>query len=110
MHQFAYVTDGACAEDDILSMEIIIMKVYYHNLISVLCLSLQPCCLYDVLDYSLHHLLFFRDLNWSLSPLTPVAWLNIYMQMAYLKETAEVLMAQYPQATFVQIAEVRRGN
>ncbi|KTG47517.1 hypothetical protein cypCar_00022098 [Cyprinus carpio] len=73
VHQFAYVTDGACTEDDILSMEIIIMK----------------------------------ELNWSLSPLTPVAWLNIYMQMAYLKETAEVLMAQYPQATFVQIAEER---
>ncbi|XP_058638374.1 G1/S-specific cyclin-E1 [Onychostoma macrolepis] len=72
VHQFAYVTDGACTEDDILSMEIIIMK----------------------------------ELNWSLSPLTPVAWLNIYMQMAYLKETAEVLMAQYPQATFVQIAEL----
>uniref|UniRef100_A0A673GL77 G1/S-specific cyclin-E1 n=1 Tax=Sinocyclocheilus rhinocerous TaxID=307959 RepID=A0A673GL77_9TELE len=72
VHQFAYITDGACTEDDILSMEIIIMK----------------------------------ELNWSLSPLTPVAWLNIYMQMAYLKETAEVLMAQYPQATFVQIAEL----
>ncbi|XP_057200630.1 G1/S-specific cyclin-E1 [Triplophysa rosa] len=72
VHQFAYVTDGACLEDDILNMEIIIMK----------------------------------ELNWSLSPLTPVAWLNIYMQMAYLKEDAEVLMAQYPQATFVQIAEL----
>ncbi|XP_051990826.1 G1/S-specific cyclin-E1-like [Xyrauchen texanus] len=72
VHQFAYVTDGACTEDDILSMEIIIMK----------------------------------ELNWSLSPLTSVAWLNIYMQMAYLKENTEVLMAQYPQATFVQIAEL----
>ncbi|XP_051562832.1 G1/S-specific cyclin-E1-like [Myxocyprinus asiaticus] len=72
VHQFAYVTDGACTEDDILNMEIIIMK----------------------------------ELNWSLSPLTSVAWLNIYMQMAYLKENTEVLMAQYPQATFVQIAEL----
>lgn len=27
MHQFAYVTDEACLEDDILSMEIIIVKV-----------------------------------------------------------------------------------
>lgn len=35
-----------------------------------------------------------------------MAWLNIYMQMAYLKEDAEVLIAQYPQATFIQIAEV----
>ncbi len=110
MHQFAYVTDGACAEDDILSMEIIIMKVYYHNLISVLCLSLPALLLVWCIGLLFTPFVVLQDLNWSLSPLTPVAWLNIYMQMAYLKETAEVLMAQYPQATFVQIAEVRRGN
>lgn len=50
-----------------------------------------------------------QELNWSLSPLTPLSWLNIYMQMAYLKEFTEVLMPQFPQATFVQIAEVRAG-
>lgn len=72
VHQFAYVTDGACTDEEILSMEIIIMK----------------------------------ELNWSLSPVTPVAWLNIYMQMAYLKETEAVLLMQYPQTTFVQIAEL----
>lgn len=27
VHQFAYVTDEACTEDEILSMEVIIMKV-----------------------------------------------------------------------------------
>ncbi|XP_030650058.1 G1/S-specific cyclin-E1 [Chanos chanos] len=72
VHQFAYVTDGACNEDEILSMEIIIMK----------------------------------ELNWSLSPLTPVSWLNIYMQVAYLRECNEVLIPQYPQTTFVQITEL----
>uniref|UniRef100_A0A674A458 Cyclin E1 n=1 Tax=Salmo trutta TaxID=8032 RepID=A0A674A458_SALTR len=71
VHQFAYVTDGACTEDDILCMELIIMK----------------------------------ELMWRLSPLTPVSWLNIYMQVAYLKES-EVLIPQYPQTTFVQIAEL----
>lgn len=35
VHQFAYVTDGACSEDDILSMEIIIMKVDCHNFPSI---------------------------------------------------------------------------
>lgn len=30
VHQFAYVTDEACTEDEILSMEIIIMKVNKH--------------------------------------------------------------------------------
>ncbi|KAJ7985878.1 hypothetical protein DPEC_G00345030 [Dallia pectoralis] len=72
VHQFAYVTDGACTEDEILSMELIVMK----------------------------------ELKWSLCPLTSVSWLNIYMQMAYLKESDEVLIPQYPQATFVQIAEL----
>lgn len=32
VHQFAYVTDEACTEDEILSMEIIIMKVKYTNI------------------------------------------------------------------------------
>ncbi|XP_038224852.1 G1/S-specific cyclin-E1 [Dermochelys coriacea] len=72
LHQFAYVTDGACAEDEILSMELIIMKA----------------------------------LNWNLNPLTVVSWLNIYMQVAYLNELYEVLLPQYPQQIFVQIAEL----
>uniref|UniRef100_A0A8C9G699 Cyclin E1 n=1 Tax=Pavo cristatus TaxID=9049 RepID=A0A8C9G699_PAVCR len=72
LHQFAYVTDGACTEDEILSMELIIMKA----------------------------------LNWNLNPLTVVSWLNIYMQVAYLNELYEVLLPQYPQQIFVQIAEL----
>ncbi|XP_028295917.1 G1/S-specific cyclin-E1 [Gouania willdenowi] len=72
VHQFVYVTDEACTEDELLSMEIIIMK----------------------------------ELNWSLSPQTPISWLNVYMQVAYLKETEELLIPQYPQATFTQIAEL----
>ncbi|CAL1603279.1 unnamed protein product [Knipowitschia caucasica] len=72
LHQFAYVTDEACTEDEILSMEIIIMK----------------------------------ELNWSLSPQTPISWLNVYMQVAFLKETDELLIPKYPQATFTQIAEL----
>jgi len=35
VHQFAYVTDEACTEDEILSMEIIIMKVKTHTLSSL---------------------------------------------------------------------------
>uniref|UniRef100_A0A674N0X3 Cyclin E1 n=1 Tax=Takifugu rubripes TaxID=31033 RepID=A0A674N0X3_TAKRU len=71
VHQFAYVTDEACTEDEILSMEIIIMM-----------------------------------LKWSLSPQTPVSWLNVYMQVAYLKETDELLLPRYPQETFTQIAQL----
>ncbi|XP_061620941.1 G1/S-specific cyclin-E1 isoform X1 [Phyllopteryx taeniolatus] len=72
VHEFAYVTDEACTEDEILSMEIIIMK----------------------------------ELKWSLSPQTPVSWLNVYMQVAYLKESDQPLIPKYPQATFAHIAEL----
>ncbi|XP_058010770.1 G1/S-specific cyclin-E1 isoform X2 [Ahaetulla prasina] len=72
LHQFAYVTDGACTEDDIISMELIIMKA----------------------------------LKWNLSPLTIVSWLNIYMQVAYLNEICEMLLPQYSQEIFVQVAEL----
>lgn len=72
IHQFAYVTDEACTEDEILSMELIVMK----------------------------------ELNWSLSPQTPISWLNVYMQVAYLKDQESLLIPQYPQATFTQIAEL----
>ncbi|KAM9408713.1 G1/S-specific cyclin-E1 isoform 2-T3 [Pholidichthys leucotaenia] len=70
IHQFAYITDEACTEDEILSMEIIIMK----------------------------------ELNWSLSPQTPISWLNVYMQVAYLRDSDELLIPRYPQTTFTQIA------
>lgn len=72
LHQFAYVTDGACSGDQILNMELIIMQA----------------------------------LNWQLSPLTIVSWLNVYMQVAYLNNVYEVLLPQYPQQIFVQIAEL----
>uniref|UniRef100_A0A3P9JE41 Cyclin E1 n=1 Tax=Oryzias latipes TaxID=8090 RepID=A0A3P9JE41_ORYLA len=72
VHNFAYVTNKACTEDEILSMEIIVMK----------------------------------ELNWNLSPQTPISWLSVYMQVAYLKETEELLVPRYPQATFTQIAEL----
>lgn len=72
VHQFVYVTDEACTEDQLLNMEIIIMK----------------------------------ELNWSLSPQTPISWLNVYMQVAYLKEKEQLLIPQYPQDTFTHIAEL----
>ncbi|TWW67061.1 G1/S-specific cyclin-E1 [Takifugu flavidus] len=46
-----------------------------------------------------------EELKWSLSPQTPVSWLNVYMQVAYLKETDELLLPRYPQETFTQIAQ-----
>lgn len=47
LHEFAYVTDGACTEEEILAMELVILK----------------------------------DLNWGLSPMTPNAWVKLFMQV-----------------------------
>lgn len=49
---------------------------------------------------------FLQALKWHLSPLTIVSWLNVYMQVAYLNDFYEVLLPQYPQQIFIQIAEV----
>lgn len=43
-----------------------------------------------------------------MTPQTPISWLNVYMQVAYLKETDPLLVPRFPQATFTQIAEVWR--
>lgn len=72
LHQFAYITDGACTEDEIVCMELIIMKA----------------------------------LKWCLTPMTVVSWLNIYLQVAYIRELQHFLLPQYPQETYIQIVEL----
>eukprot|EP00096_Caligus_rogercresseyi_P011785 TRINITY_DN4758_c0_g1_i1.p1 TRINITY_DN4758_c0_g1~~TRINITY_DN4758_c0_g1_i1.p1 ORF type:complete len:503 (-),score=137.21 TRINITY_DN4758_c0_g1_i1:1108-2616(-) len=47
LKEFAYVTDGACSEEQILEMELVILKA----------------------------------LNWSLCPLTPNAWMKLFLQL-----------------------------
>jgi len=49
LQEFAYVTDGACKEEEILQMELMILK----------------------------------GLNWGLSPMTPNAWVRMYLQIAH---------------------------
>jgi len=49
LQEFAYVTDGACTEEEILQMELMILK----------------------------------GLNWGLSPMTPNAWMRMYMQICH---------------------------
>ena len=47
LHEFAYVTDSACTEDDILQQEVLILQA----------------------------------LNWSITPVTIMGWVSIYMQL-----------------------------
>lgn len=78
LSDFAYVTDGACSEDEILSQE----------------------------------LLMLGTLKWSLSPVTAVAWLNVYLQTAHAafspspSPSSAFFLPQYPQETFVHITQL----
>ncbi|XP_037592893.1 G1/S-specific cyclin-E1-like [Cebus imitator] len=51
-------------------------------------------------------LMIMKALTWGSSPLTIVSWLNVYMQVAYLSDIHDVLLPQYPQQTFIHIAEL----
>ncbi|XP_028673456.1 G1/S-specific cyclin-E2 isoform X2 [Erpetoichthys calabaricus] len=72
LHEFAYVTDGACSVEEIIDMELIILKA----------------------------------LNWDLCPETIISWLKLYIQMASLDEERNVLLPQFPQETFIQVAQL----
>nr|CAB3228912.1 G1/S-specific cyclin-E1 [Phallusia mammillata] len=78
LSDFAYVTDGACTEEEILSQE----------------------------------LLMLSTLKWSLSPITAIAWLNVYLQTAHTafspnpNPSTAFFLPQYPQETFVHIAQL----
>ncbi|KAL2766983.1 G1/S-specific cyclin-E2 [Daubentonia madagascariensis] len=72
LQEFAYVTDGACSEEDILRMELMILKA----------------------------------LKWELCPVTIISWLNLFLQVDALKDAPKVLLPQYSQETFIQIAQL----
>lgn len=57
--EFAYVTDGACQESDILQYEILLLQA----------------------------------LEWSISPVTPMGWLGVYMQLTVNNRTPATLNA-----------------
>lgn len=56
--EFAYVTDGACTEEDILQQELILLT----------------------------------SLKWSISPVTIIGWLSVYMQLNCSNRTPESLI------------------
>ncbi|XP_042319194.1 G1/S-specific cyclin-E2 isoform X1 [Sceloporus undulatus] len=72
LQEFAYVTDGACSEEDIIRMELIVLKA----------------------------------LKWELCPVTIVSWLNLYLQVDAVKDVPKVLLPQYSQERFIEIAQL----
>lgn len=47
-----------------------------------------------------------QALKWELCPVTIVSWLNLYLQVDALKDVPKVLLPQYSQEKFIQIAQV----
>lgn len=42
--------------------------------------------------------------------MTAVGWLNLYLQVSSLKEAPKLLLPQYSQEQFIQIAQVSTGS
>ena len=63
-------------------------------------------------DILAQELLILNKLCWSLSPVTSVAWLNVFLQTAHAKYSGGLdpdsafFLPQYPPLTFVHIAQV----
>lgn len=51
-------------------------------------------------------LINLQALKWELCPVTIVSWLNLYLQVDALKDDPKVLLPQYSQEKFIQIAQV----
>ncbi|KAK4828203.1 hypothetical protein QYF61_024637 [Mycteria americana] len=49
---------------------------------------------------------FLEALKWELCPVTIVSWLNLYLQVDALKDVPKVLLPQYSQEKFIQIAQL----
>lgn len=49
---------------------------------------------------------YLQALKWELCPVTIVSWLNLYLQVDALKDVPKVLLPQYSQEKFIQIAQV----
>lgn len=72
LQEFAYVTDGACTEEEILAMELEILK----------------------------------RLNWSLSPMTPNAWMRTYMQILHGPKEGDSVSFSIPAYTGLPFSRV----
>lgn len=98
LHEFAYVTDGACEEEAILEMELVMLKVRH-----LLCPNLH--CTNSVVTHDLKTLLH-QALNWNLCPETVITWLKLYAQVESLKDGVNFLVPQFSQDTYIQITQV----
>uniref|UniRef100_A0A8C5KSL8 Cyclin-like domain-containing protein n=1 Tax=Jaculus jaculus TaxID=51337 RepID=A0A8C5KSL8_JACJA len=53
-----------------------------------------------------YELMLLKALKWELCPVTVTSWRNLFLQVDALKDTPKVLIPQYSQDTFIQIAQL----
>lgn len=105
--QMAYMTAGTCCEEEILQMELIILKV----------MLLQVWCIFLMLiekempnffgSFSwLWSLYVAQALGWNLCPETAVSWLKLYFQTASMNKNIDLLTPQFPRDVYVQMTHV----
>lgn len=101
----AYVTAGTYYEQEILQMELIILKV----------ILLQECLYFVSVffiinqweDFNLNvFVLVLQALHWNLCPETAVSWMKLYFQMASMNSNSDLLESQFPQDAYVQMTRV----
>lgn len=103
INEFAYVTDGACTEKDILEQELILLKVNFaFNIIIIHVSKLNSkACLF-----------MLQVLKWQLTPITTNSWLNVFLQLIQMRShysesfRKNFVQCQYSQNVFVQVARV----
>ncbi|KAL4629778.1 G1/S-specific cyclin-E2-like [Arapaima gigas] len=61
-------------------------------------------CLVD--EIKLMELIILKALNWEIRPETVISWLKIYIQVASLKDDPNILVPQFSQKTYIQIAQL----
>ncbi|MGH0159123.1 UNVERIFIED_CONTAM: hypothetical protein FKN15_071873 [Acipenser sinensis] len=79
-----------------------IEEIYPPKLQALAYVTDGACTEKEILDMEL---IVLKALNWNLCPETAISWLKLYIQMASLKEDPNILLPQFSQDTFLQVAQ-----
>lgn len=98
LSQMADVTAGTYYEEEILKMELHILKVGQ---------ILVVCQFFIIIFLNMCFYLFLlQTLGWYVRPETAIYWLTLYFQLASMKKGSDVLEPQFPLDVFLQMTRV----
>ncbi|EPQ15796.1 G1/S-specific cyclin-E2 [Myotis brandtii] len=89
-----------CSNDVWLNMLKKETRYVHDKHFEVLHSDLEPQMRSILLDWLL------EALKWELCPVTVISWLNLFLQVDALKDAPKVLLPQYSQEKFIQIAQL----